>query len=132
MGYWDQALKIAFDTSAFLTKNESVTDNEEYTVNLGVEEYITDGLLAYISVNWLRNEFRNYDNKFSIGAGMGRELFDDGQHSLKAKITVVGLNFVVAENINVIIEEEIRFDNFPPTGFDKTDTKSIVHAGYNF
>lgn len=189
VGYANEALKVGFGASAFVTKNNGVKDNEEYTVNLGLEQYITDGWLGYASINWLRNTFQNYDNKFSIGAGVGKEVFNDGQHSLKIKLggayniedysnaqprkkfaslneyieynnklndvsdlyvkigsqqntkdfsndyevlAVAGFNFAVAENISVSIEEEVRFDNLPPVGFEKTDTKSIVRVGYNF
>lgn len=189
VGYNQKALTVGFDTSAFITKNENITDNEEYTANLGVEQYVTDsGWLGYASMNWFRNEFRNFDNKFSIGTGAGKELYNDGQHSFKAKLGVaynieqysngqpehkftslneyleynnnlnkvsnlyarvgssqnfedfndadvlgvVGFNFAVAENLSVIIEEEARYDNLPPIGFEKTDTKSIVRVGYNF
>lgn len=86
VGYDAQPLKVAFDTSAFMTRNDGVKDNEEYTANLGMEQYIMDGWLGYGAVNWLRNEFRNFDNKFAIGAGMGKEIFNDGQHSLKVKL----------------------------------------------
>ena len=86
VGYANQALKIAFDASAFVTKNNDVKDNEEYKANLGLEQYITDGWLGYASVNWLRNKFQNYDNKFSIGVGVGKEIFNDGQHTLKIKL----------------------------------------------
>ena len=189
VGYANEALKVAFDTSAFVTKNNGVKDNEEYRANLGLEQYITDGWLGYASINWLRNKFQNYDNKFSIGVGVGKEIYNDGQQTLKIKLggayniedysnaqatkkfaslneyieynnklndvsdlyvkigsqqntkdfsndyevlAVAGFNFAVAENISVSIEEEVRFDNLPPVGFEKTDTKSIVRVGYNF
>jgi len=187
-GYNSEPLKVGFDATAFVTENNDVKDNEEFTANLGLEQHIVDDWLGYASVNWLKNEFRNFDNKFSIGAGIGKELFDDGQHSLKAKIgiaynieeysngqenhkytslneyleynnklndvsnfyaklgasqnfddfgdyevlAVLGLNFIVAENLSVTIEEEVRYDKIPPLGFDKTDTKTIVRVGYNF
>jgi len=188
VGYNDQALKVAFDTSAFLTKNDGVKDNEEYTANLGLEQYIMDGWLGYGAINWLRNTFRNFDNKLNIGAGIGKEIFNDGQQTLKIKVGaaynieqyanaqadhkfaslneyveyhnklnevsslyvkvgasqnfddfsdsdvlgVIGFNFAVAEDISVSLEEEVRYDNLPPVGFSKTDTKSIIRVGYNF
>jgi len=88
VGYDNEALKVGFDASAFVSKNNDVKDNEEYIANLGLEQYITDGWLGYASINWLRNEFRNFDNKFAVGAGIGKELFNNGQHSLKAKLGV--------------------------------------------
>lgn len=87
-GYNKEKLKVAFDATAFLNESNNTTNNEEYTANLGVEQYITtDGWLGYGSLNWLRNpEFRNFDNKFSVGAGVGKELFNDGIQSFKIKI----------------------------------------------
>ena len=194
-GYADEKLKVAFDASAFVTENNKVKDNEEYAANLGLEQYITDGWLGYTSVSWLRNRFRNFDSKLSVGAGIGKELFNDGTQSLKFKmggaynieeytvdalfdnellgnrnfaslneymeynykintssnfflkvgasenfeditkdyevLTTLGLNFSVAENISVTLEQEIAFDNIP-AGQHKTDTKSIVRVGYTF
>ncbi len=86
VGYNDEALKIAFDASAFVTENNNIRDNEEYVLNLGLEQYIADGWLGYTTLNWLQNKFQNYDNKFSVGIGVGKELFHTDQHSLKIKI----------------------------------------------
>jgi len=189
LGYANKALKVAFDAGAFYTENNSVKDNEEYTANLGLEQFVANDWLGYASIDWLKNKFRNYDNKFAIGTGIGKELYNNGQHSLKAKLgvayniedysnnqkkeefgslneyleynnklnkvsnlyvklgslqnfddfendyeasLVAGLNFAVADNINVTIEEEVSYDNQPAVGFDDTDTKSIVRVGYNF
>ncbi len=190
IGYNTQPLKVAFNAAFFYDKNNKVLSNEEYTANLGVEQYIFDGWLGYGSVNWLRNpDFRNYNNKFAVGIGVGKELYNDGQHSFVAKLgtaynfedfaddqenrkfgslnqyleynnklnktsllfvklgaqenledfsndyeftTVVGLNFAVAENLSVNIQEEFSYDNLPATGFKKTDTKSIIQLGYSF
>jgi len=190
VGYGNEKLKVGFDASAFVNKNDSITSNEEYTANLGLEQYITDDWLGYGAINWLRNpDFKNLDNKYSIGAGLGRELYNDGKQSFTAKLgiaynieqyaddtedakftslneyfeyvntlnaanslyikvgasenfddfqndyevlAVAGLNFAVAEDISVSIEEEVRYDKIHP-GTDKaTDTKSIVRVGYNF
>ena len=99
VGIDDEALKIGFDASAFVTKNDGKKDNEEFTANLGLEQYITDGWLGYASVNWLRNQFTGFDNKIAIGAGAGKELFNDGKQSLKVKL---GL----AYNIQDFVGEE--------------------------
>jgi len=188
-GYDNKELKVAFDAGAFYSESNSVRDNEEYTANLGLEQFVTNDWLGYASLGWLKNKFRNYDNKFAIGTGVGRELYRDEHQSLKAKLgvaynvedysnnqdteefgslneyleynnklnkvsnlyvklgslqnfddfsndyeasLVAGLNFAVADNISITIEEEISYDNKPAEGFDDTDTKSIVRVGYNF
>ena len=88
VGYAEQALKVAFDASAFVTKNNDITDNEEYTAHLGLEQYISDDWLGYTFLHWLSNEFRNFDNKYAVGGGVGKELFNDGQHLFKVKLGV--------------------------------------------
>ena len=87
-GYDSHELKVGFDMSAFITENNNIKDNEEYTATLGLEQYITDEWLGYTTFKWLRNTFRNFDNKFFVGAGMGKEFFNDGQQSLKIKIGI--------------------------------------------
>ncbi len=188
-GYNDRPLQIMFDASAFVTENNNVKDNEEYTVNLALEQFVIEKWLVYTSAHWLRNEFRNYDNKSSLAAGVGKKLFDDGQHIFKLRagiaynieqytndqpeetffsfnqyleytnqlnkvsgmyvkmallenfenfsddyelLAVAGLTFAVAEDINVNLEGEVRYDNLPPIGFETTDTKTIIKVGYNF
>ena len=186
---YNDSLNIGFDSSFFLTENDKVKDNEEYTANLGLEQLISNGWLGYASLGWLKNEFLNYDNRLSIGLGVGKELLNSEQHSLKVKLGVAqnieeysnnqekeeytslneyieynnqlneistlfikvgalenfddfnndyevlgafGVNFAVAENLSLSVEEEIHYDKLPPVGFAKTDTKSIVRLGYNF
>lgn len=85
LGWRNQALKWAFDASMFLTRDNDATTNEEYVAMLGAQQDIADGWYGYGAINWLQNEFRNYDNKWSFGAGVGKVLFDDGKHSLSAK-----------------------------------------------
>lgn len=87
VGYNNEKLKVGFDASVFVNENNNVKSNEEYTANLGVEQYIFDGWLGYGAVNWLRNpDFKNLNNKFSVGAGIGKELYNDGKQSLKVKL----------------------------------------------
>ena len=190
VGYAEEKLKVGFDATAFVNKNDDVKSNEEYTANLGLEQYITNGRLGYTALNWLRNpDFKNVDNKISVGAGLGKEIYNDGQHTLKLKVGmaynieqyadatpeakytsvneyieytnilnetstlflkvgamqniedfendyeilgVAGLNFSVAENISLTIEEEIRYDKIHPGTKESKDTKTIVRVGYNF
>lgn len=82
------------------------------------------------------NEYLEYNNQlntisnFYVKAG-AMQNFDDMQEDYEA-VGIVGINFAVGENINLSIEEELAYDNLPPEGFEKTDTKSIVRLGYNF
>ncbi len=190
ISYNKQLLKIIFDTSLFFTKTDSKKSNEEYLLNLGVEQELDKEWLTYFALNWLRNpEFKNYTHKTSTGVGIGKNLFFDGTQSLTFKIgtaltredyaniqasenfsslneyleyknqlnkisklyfntgalqrfqsfendyeilALLGINFSVGEKINLNLEQEVAYDNLPPIGFKKTDTKSIVRLGYKF
>ncbi len=184
-----EPFKYNLQATAFLTESESVKTAEEYTAILNGEQELKNSWLGYGSAGWLRNEFKNYDNKFSLSMGIGRILFDDGKHKVVIKIgpaynieqytdgqrdkkygslneylqytnqlnkssllylkfgamenfddlkedyeltTLIGLNFAISEAINIAIEGEWSYDNMPPIGFKKSDTKNIVRVGYSF
>lgn len=85
-GYADQPLHIGFNISAFRTEDDSTITNEEYSAKIHLDQELKDKWLVYLFGNWLRNEFRNFDNKIIVGTGVGKVLFDDGQHVWKAKV----------------------------------------------
>ena len=86
-GYRGNPLKVAFNTSAFFTKNNDIKSNEEYIANIGLEQNIVNGWLVYTGLNWLRNpEFKNYDNKYALNLGVGKELYADGKQTIVAKL----------------------------------------------
>ncbi len=85
-GYAGRDLSWMFDASVYLTKNDGVKDNEEYAANLALEQKLSGKWFAYASVRWLRNTFRNFDSKTFLGAGMGNELYNDGQHRFEVKL----------------------------------------------
>ena len=190
-GYHNKPLRVAFDTGAFFSENNKTKNNEEYTANAKLEQYISENWLGYSDLNWLRNpEFKKYNNKFSLGFGAGRVLYKNSKQSLLVKLGtsinsesystqqdsnsfiglneyleytnnlskinslylqigsmqnfddirydyevsgVAGVKFIVAENINFSLEEEVLYDNTPALGsINTTDTKTIVKLGYNF
>ena len=86
-GYDNNPLKVAFDTSAFLTENNNTRSNEEYLANLGLEQIISDGWLGYTGISWLKNpDFRNYENKVGVGVGIGKEISVDDKSSFTIKL----------------------------------------------
>ncbi len=188
--YKNHLLKIAFDTSIFYTETEKKKSNEEYLLNLGLEQDLGKQWLSYLALNWLRNpEFKNYNHKLSLGLGFGKDIFFDGKRSLTIKLGtahnledyanhqetksfssfneyleyknqlnrisklyfragalqhfegfeknyellgILGVNFKVGDKISLNLEQELMYDNLPPLGFKKSDTKSIVRLGYTF
>jgi len=86
-GYAGKELKVGFDASAYFTENNNTKSNEEFLINLGLEQMVYDGWLGYAGVNWLNNPvFKNYDSKTSIGLGVGKELYNNGQHTVLVKL----------------------------------------------
>ncbi|MCF6207476.1 MAG: DUF481 domain-containing protein [Sulfurovum sp.] len=78
-------------------------------------------------------EYRNKLNDISdfyvkVGAMQNMDMFDTDYEVT----TVAGFNFAVAERVSLTLEGEVRYDNFPPAGFEKTDTKTIARVGYHF
>ncbi len=81
-----EPFKYNLQLTGFMTKSDSVKTSEEYTALLNGEQELKNSWLGYVALGWLRNEFKNYDNKFSLALGIGKILFDDGKHRLTAKI----------------------------------------------
>lgn len=86
IGISNKELNVKFDASAFYSESQEVKDNEEYATNLNLEQFIFDKWLSYASLNWLTNEFKNFDSKLVIGVGLGREMFNRPNSSLKIKL----------------------------------------------
>ena len=87
-GYDDKTLHIGFNASAFRTEDESQVTNEEYNAKIHIDQVFKNQWLVYTFVSWLRNDFRNFDNKWITGAGVGKVLLDDDKHVLKVKLGV--------------------------------------------
>jgi putative salt-induced outer membrane protein YdiY len=93
-GWNAQDLKIAFDSSIYISENDDIRDNEEYKAWLRFEQMLVDDWFGYFSARWLRNEFRNFDSKTGLGIGIGKEIFKDETQSLKVTLGV-SYNFEV-------------------------------------
>ena len=87
-GYDDKTLHVGFNTSAFRTEDDSQVINAEYTSKIHLDQIFKNKWLIYTFVSWLRNDFRNFDNKWITGVGVGKVLLDDDNHVLKAKLGV--------------------------------------------
>ena len=103
-GYNNQELKVSGDIGAFFTENNDIKSNEEFVANLGLEQFISNGWLMYTGLNWLRNpDFKNYDNKYALGVGVGKELFNDGKQTFSLKL---GSAYNVEDYANNLDTEE--------------------------
>ena len=85
-GFKQEKLNVKLNASAFLTKNNGEKDNEEFNINIDAEQKVLNNFLGYTSIDWLQNKFKNFDNKLSVGLGLGKEIFKDKEQSLKVKL----------------------------------------------
>ncbi len=87
-GYNNNDLKVAFNTTAYVSKSNGIKDNEEYTADLDLEESLTHNWLGYASISWLKNKFRNLNNRYNFGIGFGKYLMKNNMQSLKVKLGI--------------------------------------------
>jgi putative salt-induced outer membrane protein YdiY len=59
------------------------------------------------------------------------EGFDDFTKNYEID-TKFGLKFNLTKTVHAVLEEQISYDNLPPAGYKKTDTKTIVRLGISF
>ena len=124
------------DLSIGLGKILLEDSKQNLTVKLGpavnYEAYTSGGDNSYTSLN----EYIEYQrrigkkNRFYIKMG-AKENFDDMKEDYEID-SVAGLQVVVADRLDLTIEYNLFYDNLPSEGFKKTDTKTVVHLGYNF
>jgi len=88
LGYANEELNIEFGLNAYISENDDVRDNEEYKAHIKMEQMILNGWFGYLSTNWLKNEFKNYDSKTGIGVGIGKEIIHSDNTSLKISFGV--------------------------------------------
>jgi putative salt-induced outer membrane protein YdiY len=87
-GYSNQELKLLFDTRAYISESNHEKDDEEYKAWLRCEQMIVDNWFGYLSSRWERNRFQNYENKTTLGIGLGKDLLSDSNQSLTLTLGV--------------------------------------------
>ncbi len=117
--------EMTLDRKQTLTLKVGVSINAENYANNQKNSYFNalDESLKYN--NRLNNISKFY---LKMGALQNFQNFNDNYEIL----AIMGAVFKVGEKIDLNIEEEIAYDNLPPIGFKKSDTKSIVRLGYQF
>jgi len=125
-GYDNEELRVGFDLSGYMNKIEGAQKVEEYMANLGIEQNIYDGWFGYAALNWYKNEALGFNNKTSIGAGIGKMLFSDTVHSLKVKL---GAAYNLADFANV---SDVNADDSYTTLNQYIEYNRILNSNSNF
>ena len=113
------------------------TQKEVLTGKVGIGTHIEDYADATPTRTFFSfNQYLEYTNKLNAVSSFYAkcsiwENVEDFTTDYEVN-TVFGFKFIVGKNLNLSIEEHIDYDNLPPEGNKKTDTKSIVSIGYNF
>ncbi|MRJ02110.1 MAG: DUF481 domain-containing protein [Epsilonproteobacteria bacterium] len=78
-------------------------------------------------------DYTNKLNELSLlyGSIRANEGFEDWGDNYEIKGTL-GLKFNLTNSVHAVLEEQVTYDNLPPAGFKKTDTKTIVRLGVTF
>lgn len=87
-GIKDKDLNIYFKSKVFISENNDIRDNEEYNVNLDLEQLFSEKYFSYLSMEWLKNPFLNFENKYIAGLGIGKEIIISEKQTLKVKLGV--------------------------------------------
>jgi len=86
-GYDNRDLTYMLASRVYFSENDEIKNNEEYQLDMGVEQALPHHWFSYASMYWLRNpEFKNLDNRFSFNVGIGKEIYNNMQHNLKFKL----------------------------------------------
>jgi len=111
--------------------------SQTFLIKLGTSYNVLDYANNQTTDNFgALNQYIEYHNQFNSVSGLyikagAMENFDDMSNDYEA-LGVMGLSVAMAENMNLTLEAELSYDNLPPLGFKKTDSKTIVRVGYNF
>jgi len=111
--------------SHLLTAKLGVAHNlERYKSNQANHNFTSAN--EYIEYNNQLNKVSNFFLK--VGASENVNDFKDDFEVLGT----IGVNFTVAERVNVTLSEEVRYDKLHADGVKSKDSKSIVTVGYHF
>jgi putative salt-induced outer membrane protein YdiY len=84
-GLNQKMFKILLDANVFLNKSDNIKNNEEYRVDLDLEQTFDEEWIGYGNLAWFRNIFKNYDAIYSSNIGIGYKVVSDATHSLTLK-----------------------------------------------
>jgi putative salt-induced outer membrane protein YdiY len=81
----DKPLKYNLEINYFKASTEGVTTSEERSVALKTTKEISGDIFAYADLDCMKNKFKNYDRKSSLGVGLGTTLMSDDTQKLIVK-----------------------------------------------
>ena len=66
LGYRDEALKVAFNISAYMSKHDDIKKDEEFSAKLSLAQNISNGWAGYTSINWFKNIFFKFPTNLCL------------------------------------------------------------------
>ncbi len=77
-----------FASTALMTSENSVKDNERYTAELQSDRKLSEVSFLFAVVRWDADKFGAYDPQQTATVGYGRQLMKSEKHSLKGEIGI--------------------------------------------
>jgi len=88
-GYHNLPLKFSLLSSAYFNKNKNKKSNEEYLIDVGLEQVIYKEWSGYMFARWLRSpNIRQFNHKLSANLGIGKKLMNNKNYLLKIKLGI--------------------------------------------
>jgi len=88
-GYRNLPLKFSLLSNAYFNKSKNKKRNEEYLIDVGLEQVLYKKWLGYMFARWLKSpNIQKYNHKISANFGIGNKIIDNDDHSLKIKIGI--------------------------------------------
>ncbi|HIP28073.1 MAG TPA: DUF481 domain-containing protein [Sulfurovum sp.] len=115
---------ISEETHSLTLKFGLGFNREQYTNDQKDKTYIS--LNQYIEYNNKITPTSHFYTKIAFIENI--EDFSDDHEIL----SILGLDFIISENLSFSIEQEIYFDSLTSDGTDTVDTKTIAKIGYHF
>lgn len=126
-----------YDFSIGAGKRIYKTDSQNLKVKFGlgytIEDYAND-LPTKRYASLVENiEYTNRLNQLSLLYIKSKfwESFEDFSKNYEIGV-IAGIKFNITKRLHIRFEEQVNYDNLPPQGSKKTDTKTIVSLGIRF
>lgn len=111
--------------SALSGKQKGEKNAERYSTNLRLDNFFSSGTFFYFLGSWLQDKFAGYDNRYSLGPGIGQKFVDGPVHYLEAEI---GCNWTREDYTDEATESFIEGRAFGQYEYLISDTSKFLQT----
>ena len=81
-------IELKFKGSIIKSKDNNEESANKYELELQSSYMFTDNFYTYLGVNYVKDEFSDYDSRLNIGPGLGYKFINTDEHLLDIKTGV--------------------------------------------